>query len=108
MPLRYDVFLSYNSADQPAVEELAQKLRKKRIKPFFDKWELIPGEPSQEALEKALDESRPCAVFVGQGVLGPWQTEEMRSAIDEWVGDRSIRVIPVLLPGAPDPKERKL
>ncbi|HSS52488.1 MAG TPA: TIR domain-containing protein [Thermoanaerobaculia bacterium] len=104
----YDVFLSHSTADKPAVEKLAHKLRELGIKPFFDKWELIPGEPSQEALEKALDESRTCAVFLGTGVLGPWQTEEMRCALDEWVGNKAFRVIPVLLPGAPDPKERKM
>ncbi|HEX4962715.1 MAG TPA: TIR domain-containing protein [Thermoanaerobaculia bacterium] len=104
----YDVFLSYNTADQLAVEKLARKLVKAGIRPFFDKWDLIPGEPAQESLEKALDESRTCAVFVGSSSLGPWQNEEMRSAMDDWVGDKSFRVIPVLLPGAPDPKERKL
>ncbi|MBW8875596.1 MAG: TIR domain-containing protein [Acidobacteria bacterium] len=104
----YDVFLSHSTADKPAVEELARKLVEAGIKPFFDKWELIPGESSQESLEKALDESRTCAVFVGSASLGPWQNEEMRSAIDEWVGDKTFRVIPVLLPGAPDPRERKM
>src|SRR5436305_8842157 len=104
----YDVFLSHSTADKPAVEELARKLVEAGIKPFFDEWELIPGEPSQEALERALDESRTCAVFVGSASLGPWQNEEMRSAIDEWVGDKTFRVIPVLLPGAPDPRERKM
>jgi len=44
---RYDVFLSHNSADKPAVEELARRLVKEGIQPWLDKWNLIPGEPWQ-------------------------------------------------------------
>jgi hypothetical protein len=78
---RYDVFLSHASADKPAVEHLARKLRDEGIEPFLDKWHLIPGQPWQEALEEALDQSRTCAVFLGK-TLGPWQNEEMRSALE--------------------------
>jgi hypothetical protein len=76
------------------------------LKPFLDKWHLIPGEPWQEALEEALDQSRTCAVFLGPGGLGPWENEEMRAALDERVRNKSFRVIPVLLPGA-EPKDKK-
>ena len=104
---RYDVFLSHASADKPAVEHLACKLRDERLDPFLDKWHLIPGEPWQEALEEALDQSRTCAVFIGKE-LGPWQNKEMRSALDTQVQNRRFRVIPVLLPGGRKPGEEKL
>ena len=49
---QYDVFLSHNSADKPAVERLAQKLRDEaELTPFLDKWNLISGEPWQEAVD---------------------------------------------------------
>ena len=51
---RYDVFLSHSSADKPAVEELARRLKQAGIEPFLDKWNLIPGLPWQEAIEEAL------------------------------------------------------
>ena len=104
---RYDVFLSHAGADKPAVERLATKLREAGLEPFLDKWHLIPGEPWQEALEEALDESRTCAVFLGKA-LGPWQNEEMRSALADRVRDHSIRVIPVLLPGGKEPGKEEL
>jgi len=63
-PMPYDVFLSHAGADKPAVERLAKKLREAGVEPFLDKWHLIPGEPWQEALEEALDQSRTCAVFI--------------------------------------------
>ncbi|MBC8876079.1 MAG: SpoIIE family protein phosphatase [Planctomycetes bacterium] len=98
----YQAFLSHNSADKPAVEELARRLERAGISTFLDKWHLIPGESWQPALEQALDESETCVVFVGPSGLGPWQNEEMRVAISRRVSDtsRSFRVIPVVLPGA--------
>ena len=98
----FHVFLSHSSADKPAVEELARRFAKEGIQAWLDKWHLIPGDPWQPALEKALAESRTCVVFVGPSGFGPWQNEEMRAAIDQRVRDsgRRFRVIPVLLPGA--------
>ena len=96
----YDVFLSHNSADKEAVENIAQRLHQEaKLQPFLDKWHLIPGEPWQEGLEEALDQSRTCAVFLGPSGLGPWENEEMRGALDQRVHNKSFRVIPVLLPG---------
>jgi hypothetical protein len=65
---RYDVFLSHASADKPAVEHLARKLREMSLEPFLDKWHLIPGEPWQEALEEALDQSPGGATLFARGV----------------------------------------
>ena len=80
---QYDVFLSHNSADKPAVEALAQRLVAAGFRPFLDRWHLIPGQPWQEALEQALDQSRTCVVFLGPNGVGPWENEEMRTALDE-------------------------
>ncbi len=96
----YDVFLSHASADKPFVEALARRLRGKGLKPFLDKWHLVPGEPWQEALEAALEASRTCAVFIGRED-GPWRHMEMRAALSRLVADKTFRVIPVLLHGGP-------
>src|SRR5215510_4838487 len=104
---QYHVFLSHSSNDKKYVERIAERLEDEvGLKPFLDKWHLIPGEPWQEALEEALDASETCAVFLGSTGLGPWENEEMRSALDERVRDKTLRVIPILLPGA-DPKDDK-
>jgi hypothetical protein len=40
----YDVFLSHNSADKPAVEELARRLEDEAgLRPFLDRWHLAPS-----------------------------------------------------------------
>lgn len=104
----YDVFLSHATSDKPAVEELARRLSRRKLKPFLDKWHLVPGEPWQEALEEALDRSQTFAVFLGPAGIGPWQNEEMREALATRVADKSRRVIPVLLPGASQPLDKAL
>jgi tetratricopeptide (TPR) repeat protein len=105
----YDVFLSHNGHDKESVEELAGRLEDEaQLKPWLDKWNLVPGEPWQEALELALDSSRTCAVFLGPSGIGPWQNEEMRAALQERVSQRDFRVIPVLLPGALAPDRKQL
>lgn len=105
----YDVFLSHNGEDKEAVEELARRLEDEaQLKPWLDKWNLVPGRPWQEALEEALDASRACAVFLGPSGIGPWQNEEVRAALQERVGGGDFRVIPVLLPDADAPARREL
>lgn len=97
----YDVFLSHNSADKPAVEVLAEHLEDKaKLRPFLDKWHLIPGESWLESLEKALEQSKTCAVFLGPNGVGPWENKEMQSYLIKSVSDRKLRIIPVLLPSA--------
>ena len=105
----FDVFLSHNGQDKEAVEHLARRLEDEaRLRPWLDKWNLVPGEPWQEALESALDRSRTCAVFLGPDGVGPWQNEEMRAALQERVSQNDFRVIPVLLPGAFLPERKQL
>ena len=105
----FDVFLSYHNADKPVVEALARRLEDEvGVKPFLDKWHLVPGTPWQEELERALDDSRACAVFIGPNNIGPWENEEMRSALDEHVKQPGFRVVPVLLPGTTLPERGAL
>lgn len=105
----YDVFLSHNARDKEAVEALARRLADEAgLRPWLDKWNVVPGEEWQEAIEQALDDSRACAVFIGPSGMGTWQHEEMRAALRERVDRKGIRVIPVLLPGAHTPERVKL
>lgn len=105
----YDVFLSHNSKDKPVVEQIGRLLTKEYgLRCWLDKWNLVPGEPWQEGLENALDQCQTVAVCVGPAAISPWENEEMRSALETRVSDRERRVIPVLLPGAPDSQDLKL
>ena len=113
MPARFDVFLSYATADKDLVDELARRLDRENLKPWLDTRNLIPGTPWMADVEAALDGSAACAVILGAGGFGPWQNEEMRAAISlrveksrssSDVQSESFRVIPVLLPGVERPE----
>lgn len=66
VPDEYDVFLSHNSRDKPAVKEIADRLR-------F---------PWQEGLEEGVKASRSVAVFVGANELGAWQRPEVQAFLE--------------------------
>jgi hypothetical protein len=97
---RFDVFLSHNSSDKRVVREVAEALTLRGLSVWLDEWELVPGRPWQDALERMITASRAAAVLVGSDGIGPWQDREMRACLTEFV-DRKLPVIPVLLPGAP-------
>jgi TIR domain len=96
----FDVFLSHNSSDKPAVRELKRLLAAKNLRVWLDEDELQPGMPWQESLEHAIKHSRSVAVLVGKDGLGPWEDEEMQGALVIAVRTK-CPCIPVLLPGAP-------
>src|SRR5215469_15459929 len=106
----YNVFLSHNNADKQSVEALAEELEKRGISCWLDKWNLIPGEPWQPAIEQALRQCDTCIVFFGPHGLGPWHNEEMQLALQRRVGsrERKLRMLPVLLPGGQRDRESDL
>lgn len=102
----YGVFLSYNREDCEAVQRIAVYLADEaQVNPWFDKWSLIPGEPWARNLEKGLEASSCCAVFIGKSGQGPWQQPEVAAALRKSVNSPEFRVIPVLLPDAPSDPE---
>jgi TIR domain len=99
----FDVFLSHNSKDKPAVEYLAEKLKRAALEPWLDKWCLTPGGKWQKELETGLRASSSCAVFLGPQGIGNWESEELSVALDRAAKDKDFRIFPVLLPGLPEP-----
>jgi energy-coupling factor transporter ATP-binding protein EcfA2 len=106
----YYAFLSHNGADKPLVEIVAAELEKRGICCWLDKWNLIPGDTWQLAIEQALSRCDTCVVFFGPHGLGPWHNEEMRLALQSRVNsrERKLRVLPVILPGGQRAKESDL
>src|SRR4051794_26007121 len=104
---RWTAFLSHNGKEKPAVEGLAEELEARGVSCWLDKWNLIPGDPWQPAIEDALSRCDTCVVFFGPHGLGPWHNEEMRLAIQRRVnsGGKKLRVLPVILPGGARAKE---
>jgi hypothetical protein len=97
----FDVFLSYNSADRPAVVDVAERLRSAGLRPWLDVWHMVPGTAWQNGLADAVA-ACPCAsVMIGASGPGSWQSAEAMLILNRAFTDRSYRLIPVLLPGAP-------
>ena len=103
----FDVFLSHNSKDKAAVEEIAKQLVRVGIRPWLDKWNLSPGDTVSDALEQAI-KTIPCAVlFFGPADIGKWHIMEIRGYVEKWAsGD--ARMIPVILPDAKEAPELPL
>lgn len=105
MSHEYDVFLSYNRDDKVEVESLKRLLEGKyHVRAWLDTWNLVAGQPWMEDIEDALDKCTTFAILIGPKGIGGWNNEEMRAAVDIRSRDKSRRVIPVYLPGAPDEK----
>lgn len=96
----FDVFLSYHWRDRESVERIARSLREQGLKPFLDRWYLVPGRPWPQALEQTLASCQAVAVCIGPGEMGPWQTRESNYALDRQGRNAEFPVIPVLLPGS--------
>lgn len=72
MNKQFDAFLSHNSKDKPTVEKIGAYLEDhESLKVWLDKWNIVPGEPWQEELENALNDSKACVVFLGSNGIGP-------------------------------------
>lgn len=67
---KFDVFLSHNSKDKAGVEKIARQLLKVGIRPWLDKWNLAPGDPVTDALEKAIKEIHCAALCFGPADTG--------------------------------------
>jgi len=96
----YDVFFSYNWRDRETVEQVARSLREKGLKPFLDRWYLVPGRLWPKKLEELLCTCGAVAIFLGPHGLGRWQAREMYVALSRQAQEPDFPVIPVLLPGA--------
>lgn len=102
-PARFDVYLSHNSLDKDIVEEIAVYLKDiAEIKPWLDKWELIPGKPWIGEVMHNITNAPCMAVFLGGNGYGDWQNNEIEQILILEAKKKNIRVIPVLLPGIPD------
>ncbi|MDJ0838725.1 MAG: SUMF1/EgtB/PvdO family nonheme iron enzyme [Acidobacteriota bacterium] len=101
-----DIFISHNSQDKPLVTPIAEQLDDQDYRVWFDEWNLVPGDPWQEELEKALEQASCVLVFLGNE-LGPWHHEEVRVALEGRVKGKK-RVVPVLLPGVTKPADREI
>jgi WD40 repeat protein len=96
-----DVFASYSTPDQGAVEEILNGLGALGVRVWFDKWNIRGGDDYIKRITEALEDTGAIAVFIGQETMRPWQTTEVEAAIKLDIDSQSSkRVIPVLISGS--------
>ena len=95
----YDVFLSHAHVDATIVERLAVQLTDRQLKPWLDRWVLVPGELWQQDMAKALTRAKTCVVCIGNKTPLGWFQQEIQRALNRQTQDPTFRVIPVILPG---------
>lgn len=96
---KYDIFLCYNSADKSAVKLIYEQLRQRGLRPWLDQYDLRPGLPWQDELERQIARIGSAAVFVGNSGIGPWQDMEQKAFLQAFKR-RGCPVIPVILADA--------
>jgi|ERR1044072_44899 hypothetical protein len=100
---KYDLFISYNRADEKWAEQLAVRLEREdhrghNLKVFFAPWEIRPGESVEERLDRALAESRYVGLILSpESVESQWVKEEWYSTHHINVKRKERRLIPLYL-----------
>ena len=93
------VFLSHKSEDKPTVEQFALKLKKHGITPWYDKWNIMPGDSIPREISIGLDDSDILVFFLSPKSVednARWVSAETSSAFHKAMSGK-LCIIPVLL-----------
>ena len=76
---KHDVFVSYNRKDSVQVRLLAELLQERKLIVWFDRTELLPGDPDffMDEIAKGMRSSSSVVVVRGPHGVGPVQAEEV-------------------------------
>jgi len=108
---RFDVFLAFNSQDEPAAKRV-RTIRAALKREGFKAWiadsdtpdnNLRYGMDSAVAMTKGISESNCFFCFFGEQGMGTFQSGFERLVANQLKVTEGRRVVPVLLPGAVDP-----
>ena len=98
-----DLFLCHSGTDKNWVEELATRIEEepgdgKKLRVFFDPWDVLPADNVVNRLEKAVSKSRFVGVVLSpEMIVAEWPTMEWTIAVYEDPSGRRGKVIPFLL-----------
>ena len=92
------VFLCHTSEDKPFVDRLAGELDQRALFAWYDKREIFVGDSIVEKVNDGLKSSDfLIAVLSPRSVDKPWVVREMSSSMMRQLGDKGIRVLPLLI-----------
>jgi hypothetical protein len=94
----FDVVFCHSYLDTMWVEKLAERLEDSaKLRIWLDKWIIMKGE-WQQAITREFDQTKSCAICIGEQTPKDWFQEEIGRALNHQQKDTSFQVIPVLLP----------
>ena len=96
--LKYDIFLSYSSAEKDWVQDVVEQLRALDLEVFFAEDSIKPGEPILTSLERALRAShRVLLVLSPSSIKSRWV--ELERIITQHTSPKTVKtkLIPILL-----------
>lgn len=91
-------FISHSSKDRGFVEQLARDLRGNGVQPWYDQWEMLPGDSLTQKIASAIWKNEYFVVVLSpHSTNSEWVQKELGVALTREFRERKIRVIPVLL-----------
>ncbi len=94
----FDIFLSHNHADKPRVRRLAERLRAKGARVWFDDWVVQAGDIIALKVDEGLEQSRVLLLCVSPAALASgWVALERSTAVHRDPANAGRRFIPLLL-----------
>jgi hypothetical protein len=93
------VFLSHKSEDKPTVEQFASELKKHGITPWYDEWNIMPGDSIPQEISKGIEDSDILVFFLSPKSVedsARWVSAETSSAFHKAMSG-NLCIIPVLL-----------
>ena len=91
-----NIFVCCRREDLSVVQKIVVALEEdSRLRVHMDKWHLLPGGAWVEEIDQILDKCTVCAFFLGL----PYYHSGLVSALADRVSERTLRVIPISLPG---------
>lgn len=94
----FDVFISYNRIDQIKVNLIAESLREKGLKVWYDKWIIKPGHDIYQQIQIGLELSRNFVFCMSNEVFkSDWASFESSTVIFRDPMNKDRRFIPILL-----------
>jgi len=103
MEFEHDLFLCHNKANKDWVRKLAttienEKYNDRKLKVFFDEWDIKPGANIVLEIAKALSKSRFVGVVISPEMLdADWPMMEWTIAVSDDPAGRKGTVIPIWL-----------
>lgn len=95
---RYQVFLSYASADKQIADIIASALSKQGVRVWFNTYELKTGDSLATAIENAISASDYLVVLLSpDSVNSVWVQKELAAALFSDLTSRDITLLPVVI-----------